>query len=96
MTMTADERRAMIDRAIAEGRFGPARREHYARLVERDEQGTRMLLSASPLAGGLAVGVAAGTTREDEGYPPEWITPAERRRRDAPRAQAGARVVSEF
>jgi hypothetical protein len=44
----------VIAAALAEGRFAPARREHYERAWQADPEGTRHLLTASETDGGLA------------------------------------------
>lgn len=48
------ERDAVFAKAMEEGRFAPARREHYAKAWERDPEGTRHLLTAKAEDGGLA------------------------------------------
>jgi hypothetical protein len=44
----------VIAAAIQQGRFAPARREHYVRAWAADPEGTRTLLTASEEDGGLA------------------------------------------
>jgi hypothetical protein len=46
----------LIAAAMAEGRFGRARRDHYARMYDTDPEGTKHLLTASAEDGGLAPG----------------------------------------
>jgi hypothetical protein len=48
------QRDSVIAAALAEGRFAPARREHYERAWQADPEGTRHLLTASETDGGLA------------------------------------------
>lgn len=43
--------------AAKEGRFAPARLEHYRKALKEDREGTRHLLTASPEDGGLAPGL---------------------------------------
>jgi hypothetical protein len=76
---TAEElaaERARVDRdtvlraAMGEGRFAPARREHWERQWEHDPDGTRQLLTASEADGGLAPNTipvkARGITTHDD------------------------------
>jgi hypothetical protein len=48
------DRDTVIAAAIQQGRFAPARREHYVRAWAADPEGTRTLLTASEEDGGLA------------------------------------------
>lgn len=49
-----EDRDRVIAAAIREGRFAPARREHYEAMWASDAEGARTLLSAAADAGGLA------------------------------------------
>lgn len=52
-----EDRDRVIAAAMGEGRFPPARREHYVTAWARDPEGTRVLLTAAPEEGGLAPGL---------------------------------------
>lgn len=41
-----EARAAILNNAIRDGKFPPARREHYAKLLEADEEGTRALIDS--------------------------------------------------
>lgn len=70
------ERSQLLAAAIDDGRIPPSRREHYAALLEADEDGTRQLLAS--LAPGIipvdergASGEGSGI--EAEAYPKSWL-----------------------
>lgn len=63
-----EEADSILDQAIRDGRIPPARRQHYARLMEADPEGTRVLLTADPEDGGLAKNTLPVT---ELGYGPE-------------------------
>lgn len=44
----AARRKGVVDQAIADGKFATSMREHYAGLIEKDEEGTTKLLAAMP------------------------------------------------
>jgi hypothetical protein len=48
------DRDSVLMAAMSQGRFAPARREHYERAWQADPEGTRHLLTASEADGGLA------------------------------------------
>lgn len=93
-------RARVVDEAIRAGRIPPARRAHYSRLMEVDEEGTTQLL-ASLEAGVVPVDeLGSGNTDEvqdSSSYPEEWLTDEERRRVAAARSgqPLNTRVVSE-
>jgi hypothetical protein len=65
------DRDATLKAAMGEGRFAPARREHWERQWEHDPDGTRHLLTAPEAEGGLApntipVKARGITTHEEE------------------------------
>jgi hypothetical protein len=64
------DRDTVLRAAMGEGRFAPARREHWERQWEHDPDGTRQLLTASEADGGLAPNTipvkARGITTHDE------------------------------
>jgi hypothetical protein len=68
------ERDQALDAALAEGRFAPSRREHYASAWDADPDGTRHLLTASAAEGGLAPDTVpqhlrgTSTVQADAGY----------------------------
>lgn len=51
------KRDSLLDTAQREGRIPLARRDHYATMFDKDEEGTRKLLTASAADGGLAPGL---------------------------------------
>jgi hypothetical protein len=51
------QRDALLNTAQREGRFPRSRRDHYATMYDKDEEGTRKLLTASAADGGLAPGL---------------------------------------
>lgn len=103
-----EDRDRVIAAAISDGKFPPARREHFERLWAADAEGTRKMLTASEAEGGLAAGnvpvVARGSEPQedlqgDPGYPLEWL-PQHVREQVAARAEAssnggGPRIVRE-
>jgi hypothetical protein len=82
--MRQQDRDQAIRAAIGEGRFSPARREHFERMWDRDPEGTRTLLTASADKGGLEpglvpVGPEIGASGDGEGAAPAdegtgWFT----------------------
>jgi hypothetical protein len=64
------DRDTVLRAAMGEGRFAPARREHWERQWEHDPDGTRHLLTASEADGGLAPNTipvkARGITTHDD------------------------------
>jgi hypothetical protein len=82
--MRQQDRDQTIRAAIGEGRFSPARREHFERMWDRDPDGTRTLLTASADQGGLEpglvpVGPEIGASGDGEGAAPAdegtgWFT----------------------
>jgi len=81
------ENDALLDQAIKDGKFPPARREHYKAALGADRAGTVELINK--LAPGLvpvelraSVGTGGGTTIEgdDGGLPDEWFPEAKRNR----------------
>jgi hypothetical protein len=64
------DRDTVLRAAMGEGRFAPARREHWERQWEHDPDGTRQLLTASEADGGLAPNTipvkARGITTHDD------------------------------
>lgn len=96
-TAAEQDRDRVIAAAIEEGRFAPARRDHYVRAWASDPEGTRTLLTAAESEGGLApntIPVAArGEAPQDDGaggagdeYPEGYLSPVERARVAAARS----------
>lgn len=87
-------RTGILDRAIAEGRIPPARREHYEQLLQTDPDGTATLLTAAADKGGLAPGLipleARGSSAGDsaavdqEAYPSTWLPELQNRNGQQP------------
>lgn len=78
------ERDTTIKAAVAEGKFGRARIEHWSKAWDADPEGTKALLAS--LAPGLvpveeigAQGGPEGEAGTGEAYPAEWLSPQERR-----------------
>lgn len=76
------ERSRLLSAAIEDGRIPPSRREHYAALLEADEDGTRQLLAS--LAPGLIPVNERGASGEAgnieaEAYPKSWLPELNRR-----------------
>lgn len=63
-------RDAIIEQAIHEGKFPPARRDHYRALYDADPEGTRGLIARLASALSASSGVVAV---EEPAYPPEWL-----------------------
>lgn len=73
--MARQDRDTIIRAAISDGKFSPARREHFERLWERDPDGTRTLLTAAADKGGLERGMVPvtaeiGASGDGEGAAP--------------------------
>lgn len=90
-------REAVVDSAIMAGKFPPASRNKYLQLMETDPDGTKNFIDKLE-AGLIPVSergtdgqpeVAASNTTKGPAYPDEWLTAAERRRRDAALAEQG-------
>ena len=66
---------ALIDAAVQEGKFPPARAAHYRRLMEADPAGTRRLIAklepGIPLAEKGAI--ASVQIKPPTDYPREWL-----------------------
>jgi hypothetical protein len=64
-----EDRDRVIAAAMTEGRFAPARREHYERAWHADPEGIRHLLTAPEAEGGLAPNTipvqARGVSRQE-------------------------------
>ena len=78
-TTARRERDEVITAAIRDGRFAPARREHYERAWDADAEGTRTLLTASVADGGLAPNTIprreiGAAERGGEGTVPDSLT----------------------
>lgn len=76
---------AVLDGAVRAGKFAPARREHFSKLMAADRQGTRQLI-ASLAENVIPVseegsGASTETEQVQAAYPDEWLTPAERARK---------------
>lgn len=87
------EREAFVDRAIRAGKFPPARRDHYLKLLSADEEGTRTFIeglaeNVIPVVEAGAQGFSTeGEAGDAHGYDESWLTPAERERVRSTRAQ---------
>jgi hypothetical protein len=75
--MRVQDRDQTIRAAIGEGRFSPARREHWERAWDRDPDGTRHLLTAKAEEGGLAPGLVPVTAEIGASGDGEGATPAD-------------------
>jgi hypothetical protein len=83
-----EERNRVISAAIADGKVPPSRRNHWERLWQQDQDGTKHTLTASVEQGGLAPGLvpveqALGHSSpiEDttvDAYPAEWLPEVQR------------------
>ena len=83
----ANEQEAIITSAIKAGKFAPARREHYGKLLAADPEGTESLIDGLE-PGIVPVGEEQGSTGTKDGSEaryPDWFMPraaANRRRRE--------------
>lgn len=74
------DRDELIEEAIADGKFGPGRRQHYRDRYDSDQEGTRKLLArlaknTVPLE---ARGADEPTDEVDaQAYPQDWLAPGE-------------------
>jgi hypothetical protein len=68
----SEERDQVIAQAVQEGKFSPARRDHWVRLWESDPEGTRQAIGS--LAKGLIPIAASGySTESDEDLDAEYM-----------------------
>lgn len=73
---TIRDRNELIEEAIADGKFGPARRNHYRTRYDSDPEGTRTLIAR--LTPNTVPLEARGATVPDEdvdsdSYPKDWV-----------------------
>lgn len=89
----ADEK--VISDAVRAGKFPPARRKHFEKLLAADREGTIKMID--DLEDGVVPVIEKGSTRmeDDEvnagsqdAYPDDWLSPGERATRDRVRAAA--------
>lgn len=82
-----DNRERILTAAVAEGRIPPSRRGHWDGMLQRDPEGTTVLLTAAEDKGGLAKGLVPVKARggesplEDttiEAYPADWLPEIQR------------------
>jgi hypothetical protein len=82
-----ESRDRILTAAIGEGRIPPSRRAHWQGLLERDPEGTTVLLTASEDKGGLSKGLVPVQARGVEGptedttieaYPAHWLPEVKR------------------
>lgn len=93
------ERDTTLFTARDEGRFPPARLEHYRRMWDTDPEGTRTLLTADETAGGLAKGTVPlgpkGETPDPTGAGADGLTAADRTLLAASRSRMGHPTTQE-
>lgn len=86
----ASEREAILASAIKDGKFAPSRKDHFAKLLKADPEGTKTLL-ASMAKNVVPVELRGhGTDKDAEStdasaYDPSWLTPKEQARVEAAR-----------
>ena len=92
--MRRRDRDELIEEAIADGKFGPARRQHYRDRYDDDPQHvTRLIARLSP--GTVPIDERGGDAPTDEAedstaYPAEWA-PEVAARQEEPKAKSGRR-----
>jgi hypothetical protein len=78
------ERETLVENAIKAGKFPPARRDHWLTSLKHDPEGAKAAIES--LADGLVPVEEQGAAPSDEqlataSYPEEWLSPAERARK---------------
>lgn len=93
------ERETTLTAARDEGRFPPARLEHYRRMWDKDPEGTKTLLTAAEDQGGLAKGAVPLAAKSDAPDPTgagaDGMTAADRELLAASRARMGFKASQE-
>src|SRR4051794_31059109 len=82
MRRRPNDREAILDAAVRDGKIEASRRAEYARRYDANPSVIRNLLTAPIEQGGLMPGLVrldAGAA-EDPGYDPNWLTASERQR----------------
>lgn len=91
------ERDGVLMAARDEGRFPPARLEHYRLMWDKDPDGTRTLLTADEDKGGLAKGAVPLTAKSDApdptGSDADGLTAADRTLLEASRIRMGHKTA---